>query len=59
MSVRGIIEFINPIILKVNSSDTGLLKEMLSMTKSGLNVQLPLSSLIKCYKELGKIVSWH
>lgn len=53
--LRGITDFINPIILKINSSNSQLLKEVSGLPQENLSTQLGIISLIKCYKEVGKI----
>lgn len=48
--IRGITEFINPILLKVNSSNSLLLKKIAAMPQENQSTQLGIISLIKCYK---------
>ncbi len=54
--VRGIIEFINPILLSINS-EPYLLREMLALSQKEYSIALQMGviALLKCYKDLGKI----
>ena len=56
--IRGIVEFINPIILSVNS-EPAILKEILSISEAHNHtgtILIGVVSLLKCFKELNKIV---
>lgn len=54
--VRGVVEFINPIILQINSEPSFLLEIISLSEKENSNAsKMGKIALLKCYKDLGKI----
>lgn len=54
--VRGIVEFVNPILLTIDPQPS-LLKDIIALSHSQESsaLQMGVIALLKCYKDIGKI----
>lgn len=52
--VRGIVEFVNPILLSIDSSPS-LLRDIITLSYNQESSKMGVIALLKCYKDIGKI----